>query len=417
MRCTTVTTPLCDPPLPLRPPLLTAVFKLVKKWNKAAAGGSPAAQLSAVSLLLPSPIFSARQVQLLFQRAAKWRHEGSQHGAGAFAAAAAAAAAQPSGGPPSGGPSSPTSQPPAPATEMDDAHIPSGGISVALNMVGSSGTLSVGSGDGSTGLPFSCSLSAGLGGLGGVNSSTSPVQCEGCVRMQTRFVALGCSHTFCWGCIAAALVQQRRRAERAPGSMSAAALGRGSGGSLSGMDTSGVAPPQSPRAPGGLVRRLSASSAAFSSWPEPLPEGATYTGPRSPTAGAWPGGGSGDHPLLECPICDSVEDLDTGHLEVNTLLSDDSFVWILSHDGETCGNRRGSSRSRLAGIDFATLNVTGGMSGSYTEDGGVLGTPPTGHPVSPLGPMRTTSLPGRWGALGRVPSWESMGVGTPTHAR
>ena len=397
-------------------PFCTAVFKLVKKWNKAAGSAGPAAQLSAVSLLLPSPIFSSRQVQLLFQRAAKWRHEGSQHGAGVYAAAAAAAAAaRPSGGPSSGGPSSPTSQAPPPVSAaMEEAHTSvSGGISVPLNMAGSSGALSVASGDGSTGLPFSSSL----GALGGVNSSTAPVQCEGCVRMQTRFVALGCSHTFCWGCIAAAVVQQRRRAERAPGSMSAAALGRGSGSSLSGMDTSGMAPPQSPRAPGGLVRRLSASSAAFSSWPEPLPEGATYTGPRSPTAGAWPGGGGSDHPLLECPICDSMEDLDTGHLEVNTLLSDDSFVWILSHDGETCGNRRGSSRSRLAGIDFSSLNVTGRLSGSYTEDGGVLGSTPTGThpPASPLG--RGASLPGRWGQLGRVPSWESMGVGTPSHAR
>lgn len=382
------------------------MFKLVKKWNKASACASPGAQLSAVSLLLPSPIFSSRQVQLLFQRAAKWRHEGSQHGAGVYAAAAAAAAAsRPSGTPSSGGPSSPTSQPP-PVSAMEDAGTLGAGISAPLNMVGSSGALSVGSGDGSTGgLPFSSSLGAGLGALGGgLNSSTAPVQCEGCVRMQTRFVALGCSHTFCWGCIAAALVQQRRRAERAPGSSSALALHRGSGGSLSGMDTTAMAPPQSPRAAtGGLVRRLSASSAAFSSWPEPLPEGATYMGPRSPSAGAWPGGGGSDHPLLECPICDSMEDLDQGHLEVNTLLSDDSFVWILSHDGETCGNRRGSSRSRLAGIDFANLNVNAGGSGSYTEDGGVLGSTPTGqHPASPLqgGAPRAVGPPGTSAQLG-----------------
>ena len=373
-------------------------------------------------------------MQLLFQRAAKWKHEGSQHGGNTYAAAAAALATAANASMPQAVSVIDAVAGEAQITSSAPMNVPAGpdevdGIPLAANTAGSSGTLSVGSGDGSAGAP-------GLGGSGSASTAaasalaaaaTAPVRCEGCVRMQTRFVALGCSHTFCWGCVAAALVHHRRRAERAlgGGGGSSVALNRGSAGSLAALD--GMPVPTSPAAtaPGlqtgasmtplgaagpPLARRLSASSAAFLSWPEPLPEDSRYVGPRSPAAqtaaaGGWPA--SGEHPLLECPICDSVEDLDQGHLEVNALLSDDSFVWMLSHDGETCGNRRGSSRSRLAGIDFATLN----MSSSFTDAASLLAAS-GGQPASSLGTgaARTQLLPGRWGQLGRVPSWETIAM-------
>ena len=82
-----------------------------------------------------------------------------------------------------------------------------------------------------------------------------------------------------------------------------------------------------------------------------------------------PGGKS----VLCCPICDSREDVDQGHLEVNALLADDSYVWTLAPaDGER-GSRRGASRSRMAGIDFASLAVFGSPRSSEEVGGAARG--------------------------------------------
>lgn len=373
-----------------------ALFKLVKKWNKACSG-SPGSRLAGLPLLLPSPLFSSRPLQLLFQRAAKWRHEGSTHGGGYFSPSSVASGGGGGGGaglfssPLKGGP---PSSPLRGARGVDDAGLP-GSPRGALGRYASATT---------TSLPLELNASAdGLssgsggdaGGCGSAASTCAPVRCEGCVKLQTRFVVLGCAHTFCWGCLAASLVHQRRRLERVAGN-------RGSTGSLAGESGGSASasgsgpPPPSPRAlpptAGGLSRRFSANNCSVSApWPMPLPADAALLGL--------------DRPMLECPVCDSLQDLDRGHLEVNALLADDSYVWILSQDGE--GNRRNSSRSRLAGIDFATLSVYGSLGSSPKGPLAFMGSAPQGSKVGGGG-----AAPG-WGRLARVPSWGSLGLPRP----
>ena len=33
--------------------------------------------------------------------------------------------------------------------------------------------------------------------------------------------------------------------------------------------------------------------------------------------------------LMQCPVCDNFNDLSTGHLEINSLLGEDAYVWLI----------------------------------------------------------------------------------------
>jgi hypothetical protein len=377
------------------------LFKLVKKYNKAmrVAPGGPSA-VAALPLLLASPLFHSRPLQLLFQRTAKWRHEGSQHGGNA-AAAAAAAAQERFGGvasPVKGGGVAASSAPLSPlklraGVPIFGARASSGGLAGFAEAFGSSGSLS------------------GEGGSAHGGSSAGAVRCEGCVRAHTRFVVLGCCHTFCWGCLAATLVRQRKLTERQASGSALAALGLHASPATAAAVPAPTQPPPPPMAPlppnaGLLARRLSAESG-----------GGWARAPCSPSFAA------ADGPRLECPVCDAFADLETGHLEVNAMLGDASYVWLLTPaDGER-RNRRILSRSRLAGMDFASLSVYGSVgSGSPAlgplgplrsrDSGGALSSLGGAAEVdSPGGAAATAPAgPGQWPKMGRVPSWGSLNV-------
>jgi len=266
-----------------------AAFKLVKKFNRV-YGAALQEPLSALPTLLASPLLASPRLHALFAAAAR----GAGSPRAAAAAAAAAAAPQP---------------PPSPSAEERG---------------GSHGSASTGSD-----APVGPSFSAGLAG-------GRAVCCDSCARPQLRFVVLSCSHSFCWGCVAASF----RRPEE---------------------------PPEAPRPPlppgaGGLTRRFSAAS---------LESESPRVSPRAPPPPR----------TLLCPCCDSAEALDEGHLEVNALLSDHAFVWIMA-PAEGRRRRRGSGaeRSLSAGIDFSVFACS----------------PPTSPAAASLRPSSSWNVGGRW---------------------
>jgi hypothetical protein len=393
-----------------------AAFKLVKKYNKA-TGAAPGTRLSALPLLLASPLFHSRPLQLLFQRAAKWRHEGSQHGSGAVAAQAAMQERASASGTPAfsafGGGS------------FDRA----GGIAAAFGATGTASPVkaalplsplrlragvpilaaaaAAGAAAESSREAHLLSSGSDAGGAcenalfeGGGGSPAPAVRCEGCVRRQTRFVVLGCSHSFCWGCVAASLVRQRRTLQRQSS--------RGSGLDLSASQPAAAAaapaPAPQPLPPnaGGLARRLATPAEPWASSSNALGQ---------PGASAF-SGDAFEQTLFECPVCDALHDLDKGHLEVNALLADASYVWMLAPaDGER-RNRRILSRSRLAGMDFASLSVYGSVGSPGHMGGGVL----HGEGVGPFSASVGAGVGpggGGWPKMARVPSWSSLTLARP----
>ena len=367
-----------------------ALFKLVKKYNKAtrAAPGGPAA-VAALPLLLASPLFHSRPLQLLFQRTAKWRHEGSQHGGNAAATLAAAGSF--------GGVASPVkssnlavagSAPPLSPLKLR-AGVPifgarasgGGGLTGFSETFGSSGSLT------------------GEGGSAHGGSAAGAVRCEGCIRAHTRFVVLSCCHTFCWGCLAATLVRQRKMVERQASGSTATLLGLAAGAAPSAQQQ--PPPPMAPLPPnaGLLARRLSAGAGEGGGWARAPGSPGTLNAP----------------PQLECPVCDPPADLETGHLEVNAMLGDASYVWLLTPaDGER-RNRRILSRSRLAGMDFASLSVYGSPAtmGGRGSGGALSSLASAAEADSPGGgpgvmPATAPAGAGAWPKMGRVPSWGSL---------
>jgi hypothetical protein len=437
-----------------------ALFKLVKKYNKATRAPRHA-RLAALPLLLASPLFHSRPLQLLFQRAAKWRHEGSQHGGGAALAMAAAAERAAGGGSAHGGIggiggalNSPMKAHagggPLSPLRPRGAGVPIfGGGALRLQAGGGGGLSDGGSYHGSSG---SLLFADGCG------SPSPPVRCEGCVRGQTRFVVLGCAHTFCWGCVAASLVRQRRLLQRQ------ASLGGGGGGGGGGSRGSGIdlaAAPPSPDAAGegaaaggeGAAAAAAAAAAVPAAQRQPLPPNAgllsrRLCAPDSPwdpaggapgAGGAHPGGGSSalhslasaqsfgglgsassasllgdaaacEPALLECPVCDAAHNLDDGHLEVNPLSGDAGcYVWMLA-PAEGRMSRRNPSRSRLAGMDFASLSVYGSV-GSSPKFGGGGGAGAGVLHGDGISASVGAGAPGGSGwpkGLARVPSWNSL---------
>jgi hypothetical protein len=111
--------------------------------------------------------------------------------------------------------------------------------------------------------------------------------------------------------------------------------------------------------------------------------------------------------VLCCPMCDSVEALHEGHLEVNALLADDSYLWILAPTDSGAGargGRRGAARSLLAGIDFSVFGDCGSpplrsSSGRGLDRAGLY------FPAAPPG----TSIP-------RASSWVAGGGRWVSHA-
>ena len=445
--------------LPLsRPPRLPAhspgLFKLAKKWNKV-AGGAPGARVTVLPLLLSSPLLSSRSLQLLFQRTSKLRFEGSAHGGiGGAQPPAAAPAAPPA--PPASSPIRVGRRASSGKTALLTTLFPSsGGASFSPSKSGTT-TLALSRSSDALAPPPHAPLSqlteAASSSLTASSSSAAaaaapppplsfsssaaagcPVRCEGCVRLQTRFVVLGCAHTFCWGCVAAAAWGQRRSVERQASrggldawdggwggagsahvaAAAAAAANAAGGGSGSGSGSGGRggvaaaaaaavadseaaevaeaaaaaadpppptgdgapdAPPPSSKAGGPGWGGLSARFAALpplatpeaggdgSQPPQPAPQ---HPPPASPRAAAAAPAGGGHAATLTCPVCDAVADLEKGHLEVNSLVSDDAFLWLLSRDGERSGGRRHSSRSLLAGIDFASSAWPAGAPSSH----------------------------------------------------
>lgn len=292
----------------------------MKKYNKSCPCAPFGKPLAALPLLVASPLLHSGSLQLLFQRAAKWRSDGTAgHPCGS-------AGALP--GPPS--PFLLPRQPPSPPHQP----LP------ALSLLGArpvSAPMPVAQPNDEPESP---------------TAATAAVRCDGCVRCQRRYVVLGCSHTFCWGCVAMTALRAARRAESPPSPTSALTAGL---------------PPGSPTA--ALRRRVSVNEAV-------LREAAAAAGAEEE------GGG------FECPVCDALHDLDGGHLEVNALMGDASYVWVLAPSGEGRRGRRVLSRSRLMGMDFSTLASSLG-SGA--------------HPLRP-------ALGSLGGGLGRVPSWTSMAL-------
>jgi hypothetical protein len=401
-------------------PRAPALFKLVKKYNKLTRAPRHA-RLAALPLLLASPLFHSRPLQLLFQRAAKWRHEGSQHGGGAALAMAAAAAAAERA---SNGLSSPMKA----AGGLPMSPLRPRGVGVPI-FGGASLRLSAGGEE-----SYHGSAGSLLGGEcgGPVSPSAAPVRCEGCVRGQTRFVVLGCAHTFCWGCVAASLVRQRRLLARQASGPGPGLGGGGGGGSGRGSnadlsapspDAAAAAPQQQPPQPlpptaGLLSRRLSATAdAPWSGVSGSAPGGSSASLHGLATAhsfgasaAALLGDAAACEPaLLECPVCDAMHNLDDGHLEVNPLSGDAGcYVWMLA-PAEGRMSRRNPSRSRLAGMDFASLSVYGSV-GSSPKFGGMHGGVLHGD-----GGMAAHSVgagaPGGSGwpkGIARVPSWNSL---------
>ena len=347
-----------------------ALFKLVKKARKLSSG--PAAALSALPLLLASPLMHSRSLHLLFQRAAKLRGDSSSHGgnqASAFLASASALA-------------------PAPAAPAPSA---------TAHLVPSSSAARCPSESESSEDTRRNSLDGWSGGCGGAPPFPPPslLRCEGCTRPQTRYVVLSCSHTFCWSCVASQLTNQRRRLSRrnsevwgagggAPtspplrrASASASSLGRMSALNLAEM---AAAEPSSasgrpPLNAGLLAMRLSTAAAAAAAVAKEEEGAGQSEADREEREGL--------APQLCCPLCDSVEDLDSGHLEVNALLSDDAYLWVLPGGSQSV--RRGSSRSRLAGMDFSQLS-----------------TPPGSPANRPMRPGSWTEVGGRWGGAQRA---------------
>ena len=63
--------------------------------------------------------------------------------------------------------------------------------------------------------------------------------------------------------------------------------------------------------------------------------------------------------LLQCPVCDSYNDLAAGHFEINALLGEHAYIWLLSAGDLQESRRHGSTRSKLVGINFGSMHVLG----------------------------------------------------------
>lgn len=151
----------------------------------------------------------------------------------------------------------------------------------------------------------------------------SPAQnvcCNLCVRKQNRFVVLGCAHSFCWPCISSTAL-------RLPPSEKEIPLLRSRMRSQSRDSLRGISPHGSLGHP--TTMELGTTPVGVTL--------ATPTGAGGGTgAGWWPGESNSDsgagtedpRSYVKCAVCDSLEDLTMGHMEVNPLLGDYSYIWI-----------------------------------------------------------------------------------------
>lgn len=181
-------------------------------------------------------------------------------------------------------------------------------------------------------------------GGGPILEDEAPAQnvcCNLCVRRQNRFVVLGCAHSFCWPCISSTAL-------RLPPSEKEIPLLRSRMRSQSRDSLRGISPHGS----------LGHPSTMDIGTPVGISVAATPPGAAN-GAGWWPGdndvsdsGAGPEDPraFVKCAVCDSLEDLSQGHMEVNPLLGDYSYVWIaapLPKNGRNHGTVRGLGRMGL----------------------------------------------------------------------
>lgn len=167
------------------------------------------------------------------------------------------------------------------------------------------------------------------------------VCCNLCVRKQNRFVVLGCSHTFCWPCISSTAL-------RLPPSQTEIPLLRSRMRSQSRDSLRGISPHGSLShstamelgTPVGSTLAATTNGSAW--WPGDPDASDTGTGPEDPRS------------FVKCAVCDSLEDLSMGHMELNPLLGDFSYVWIAAPLPKN-GRNHGTVRADRAPFALCSL--------------------------------------------------------------